>query len=137
MTVLKRLTRCRFYSRRVGRSDMPTKNNSTRLDAIENLFDNLCEFAKEEWPAMSIQERHCAKCKRRWGLWSEHHKNDVLYCQKCGNKLENLKKPNEYSYPHVFRLYTMMSYKFGSKAKQKKWREIVRATEHEFAFLDH
>lgn len=104
------------------------------LEHIKQLFSELYDLAEKTWPAYTTKERHCDKCKKTYGVNYESDEYDVIYCQKCGGKLEQVPKPREYHWPHVHRLYAMMNYRANSN--KKDWKKVVDATDYEFHFMD-
>lgn len=103
-------------------------------ERIKKLFSELYDLAEKTWPPLTTKERHCAKCKKSYGICYESAEYEVIFCQKCGDRLENVPKPRAYHWPHVHRLYCMMNYR--SDSTKKDWTKVVDATEHEFHFMD-
>lgn len=104
-------------------------------ERIKALFAELYDLAEKIWPPKTSNTRHCAKCKKSYGIDYEQAKYEVSFCLKCGDALEDVVRPKEYHWPHIHRLHAMISYR-GSGSKNKDWNKVVDATERQFISMD-
>lgn len=106
----------------------------TNQERIKRLFSELYDLAKRTWPPHLGKERRCQDCKKSFGVAENPDYDDVNFCQKCGKELEKTVRRYPYHWPHVHRLYAMLSYR--ANPKKKDWRTVVDATAGEFISMD-